>query len=117
MKKSCEPSSTICCRTLSSSRRRGARIAVEARGDARQIYISVTDEGPGIPPEERDAVFEPFFQGRRQPEGYVKGSGLGLSIAREYIRAHGGDIEVATGTGSGTTLALRIPRLGKKASR
>ncbi len=96
---------------------RGARIAVEARGDARQIYISVTDEGPGIPPEERDAVFEPFFQGRRQPEGYVKGSGLGLSIAREYIRAHGGDIEVATGTGSGTTLALRIPRLGKKASR
>jgi len=61
-------------------------------GDA--VAVWVCDQGDGIPQAERPRVFEPFFQGARQPASTIKGSGLGLSIVREYLLAAGGSIEV-----------------------
>ena len=56
--------------------------------------LDVMDEGAGVSPEERERIFESFYQGKPPPEGRVKGSGLGLAIAREYALAHEGSIEV-----------------------
>jgi two-component system sensor histidine kinase GlrK len=56
--------------------------------------LEVSDEGPGVPANERERVFESFYQGQAPQEGRIKGSGLGLAIAREYALAYGGRIEV-----------------------
>lgn len=72
--------------------------------------LDVTDQGPGVAVAERDRIFEAFFQGEIQPEGYVKGSGLGLSIAREYVLAHDGRIDVLDPQGPGARLRVMLPR-------
>lgn len=58
------------------------------------VTIDCIDDGPGIPPEELERIFEPFFQGSIRAERPCKGTGLGLSIVRELIRAHGGRVHV-----------------------
>jgi two-component system sensor histidine kinase KdpD len=70
------------------------------------IEIRVSDRGPGIPAEEREAVFEEFFKGG---DGRSAGTGLGLAIARAIMRAHGGDIWAEETPGGGATLAMRFP--------
>lgn len=70
--------------------------------------IEVQDEGPGIPTQERERVFDPFFQGEATYEGHVKGTGLGLSIAREYVRSHHGEIHVIDQE-RGALLRIRLP--------
>ncbi len=74
------------------------------------VILEVGDEGPGIPEEEREVVFDAFFQGRHQAEGYVKGSGLGLSIARGHVEAHGGRISVSSNGNRGTRIKVVLPR-------
>lgn len=71
-----------------------ARIDVRAWFEDGRLLLEVADEGPGVAPEERERIFDPFVQGRAVGSGLVPGSGIGLSIAREYARAHGGSIEV-----------------------
>ena len=74
--------------------------------------IDVIDEGPGVPPGDRNKVFDWFFQGERVQAGRVKGSGLGLSIARELVLAHHGSIEVAD-SGTGAHFRVVLPGSGK----
>ncbi len=73
--------------------------------------LEVIDEGPGIPEKERERIFESFFQGVPPTENRIKGSGLGLTIAREYVLAHGGRIaaENRSDDRSGARLVLWIP--------
>lgn len=59
-----------------------------------QAVLEVMDNGPGISEKDRPYLFEPFYQGSARQEGHVKGSGLGLSIARDCALAHGGNIEI-----------------------
>lgn len=73
----------------------GGRILVKSEPAGDAVAVWVCDEGEGIPEAERGRVFEPFFQGARQPKSTVKGSGLGLSIVRESLLAVGGSVEVA----------------------
>jgi two-component system heavy metal sensor histidine kinase CusS len=76
----------------------GGHVRVEARSEGDMVHVSVSDEGPGVPPEERDRVFDPFFRAaseRRRDDG----SGLGLAIVREIARVHGGDVSVEAGPG------------------
>lgn len=73
---------------------RSGTIAVELRVDGAFAVLDVIDEGPGIEREERQRIFDSFYQGKPPAEGRVKGSGLGLAIAREYALVHGGRIEV-----------------------
>jgi two-component system sensor histidine kinase GlrK len=73
---------------------RSGTIAVDLRIDGAFAVLDVVDEGPGIDREERQRIFDSFYQGKPPAEGRVKGSGLGLAIAREYALVHGGRIEV-----------------------
>lgn len=73
----------------------GGRILVRSERIEHGAELWVCDEGEGIPEAERGRVFEPFFQGARQPAAAVKGSGLGLSIVREALLAAGGSVAVA----------------------
>lgn len=61
--------------------------------DGRAV-IDIRDQGPGVAPEDRDRVFEPFYRGGRQPQDVVRGTGIGLSIVQEYIAAHGGQVSL-----------------------
>jgi signal transduction histidine kinase len=65
--------------------------------------VSVSDMGPGIPPEDRSKIFEPFFTTR------AGGSGLGLSVCMSIVRAHGGTISVDNNSPGGATFRVRIP--------
>jgi two-component system sensor histidine kinase GlrK len=70
------------------------RILVKSAPANGAVEVWVCDQGEGIPDAERNRIFEPFFQGQRQPASTVKGSGLGLSIVRESLLAAGGSSEV-----------------------
>jgi two-component system sensor histidine kinase GlrK len=73
---------------------RSAQIIVSLGSDREFAILDVIDHGPGIGVDERERIFDSFYQGKPPSEGRVKGSGLGLAIAREYAVAHGGRIEV-----------------------
>jgi len=72
----------------------GGSVSVLARASGDQTLIDVIDSGPGVPAEEREAIFDSFFRGRARAGARVEGSGLGLAIAREFVEAHGGRISV-----------------------
>jgi len=74
-----------------------------------EVVVTVEDEGPGIEPAERERVFEPFYQGHATWMGHVSGTGLGLTIAREYARAHGGELAIGSGR-KGARVDVTIPR-------
>ena len=70
-----------------------------------RIFISVMDNGQGVPNEIKDKIFQPFFT--TKPTG--KGTGLGLSLSYDIINAHGGEILVDSEEGKGTTFTISIP--------
>jgi two-component system sensor histidine kinase GlrK len=89
-------------------------ISLALRREGDEVVFDVRDEGPGIPPEDHDRIFDWFYQGEDVHRGRVRGSGLGLAIAREFVVAHGGRIEVvndlAVGAHFRVTLAAGTPR-------
>lgn len=86
------------------------KIVVSARKEEGWAVLEVRDEGPGVAPAERERIFEPFYRGSADAAGTVRGSGLGLSIARDHVLALGGDIAVGEGQGCFTvTLPLGTP--------
>jgi two-component system sensor histidine kinase GlrK len=92
----------------------GGTISVKARVLGGEAVIEVMDSGPGVPPEERESIFNLFFRGRARVEsatagGHVKSSGLGLAIARELVEAHGGQIAVVP-AGTGGHFRVTLPR-------
>ncbi len=72
----------------------------------RSVFLDVADDGPGISPEIRSRVFEPYVTTRQVGEGM----GLGLAICKKILLDHGGDLEVAGSSGAGTTFRLTFPR-------
>jgi len=86
----------------------GGRIGVSARYDGDALQIDVTDQGPGIPPVERARIFDPFYQGSQAGAGPVRGTGVGLSVVKEYVFAHGGSVEVVDSE-RGAHLRIRLP--------
>lgn len=86
----------------------GGQIRVTLRVTAQTIQIDVCDSGPGIASEDRGRIFDLFYQGKRQPAGPVKGTGLGLGIARECILAHDGEITIIDGGGGHFRLSLPL---------
>jgi PAS domain S-box-containing protein len=75
------------------------------------IRISVSDEGRGIPPRERESLFSAFYRARSANESAVPGLGLGLYIVRELVTAHDGTIAVDEAPGGGARFIVEIPRL------
>jgi len=82
-----------------------------------EAVVDVVDSGPGVPAEERDAIFNSFFRGRAQGSGRIEGTGLGLAIAREFTEAHGGRITVVAGAKGGHDGAHFRVTLPRKATR
>lgn len=95
----------------------GGTVVVDVRNDARILTIDVSDDGPGIAAADQGRIFEPFYQGRAQGSGAVRGSGLGLSIVKEYVIAHGGSVEVVpVPAARGAHLRVRLPLTRSEAS-
>jgi two-component system sensor histidine kinase GlrK len=92
----------------------GGVIHVAARARGAWAEFEVADEGPGIAPEDRGYVFDPFYQGRRTAEGLIGGTGIGLSVVKEYAAAHGGSVDVVEeATRRGARLRVRLPLAGR----
>ena len=89
-----------------------ARVSVAARPTV--IEIAVEDDGPGIPAEIMDRVFAPFFRIENSRNRETGGIGLGLSIARNVVRHHGGDV-ILSNTGSGLRAVISLPILKQQA--
>ena len=71
----------------------GGKVTITLREDRSQAILDVCDSGPGIRPDEANKIFDAFYQGTPPSDGHIKGSGLGLSIAREHVLAHHGVIK------------------------
>jgi len=84
-------------------------VAVAARLRGSEVLIDVADEGPGITPQEREKVFDPFYQGSAKPRGPVKGTGLGLAIVREYVLAHRGKVQIMQDRPAGAHFRVSLP--------
>lgn len=80
---------------------------IVCRASKRQLQIAIQDRGPGIPPEQLDRVFDPFY--RIDPARQAPGSGLGLAIVREICRVHGWRIELSNRSGGGLQAQLTLP--------
>jgi two-component system sensor histidine kinase AtoS len=85
----------------------GGAISVAGRAERKHrrhwLVVTIADKGPGIRPEDRRRVFEPFFTTRE------KGSGLGLFSVRRIVEAHHGHVAIDSRPGSGTTVEVRLP--------
>jgi two-component system sensor histidine kinase HydH len=81
----------------------GGPVRVRVAQDGRLLVFEVADRGPGVPLEDRDKIFEPFFTKK------TRGTGLGLAVARRVVEAHGGTIRVADAPGGGALFRVEIP--------
>jgi signal transduction histidine kinase len=95
---------------LDNAIRYGKRAVVRIEDDAREITIRVLDEGPGIPEAELEQAFEPFFRGEASRSRETGGTGLGLGIARNIARAHGGELVLKNRPTGGLEAILSLPR-------
>ncbi len=86
------------------------RLEISTKRQGSSIEITITDDGPGIAPENLKRIFDPFFTTKE----VGKGTGLGLSICYGIITEHGGDIEVVSTPGQGASFILRLPVLTNK---
>lgn len=89
----------------------GGRVDVTVRSVDRRAVVRVTDSGVGIPPSELESVFERFYRASTAEEAAIPGTGLGLPLVREVIRAHGGDAVIESEVGAGTTVIIDLPIL------
>jgi len=82
---------------------RGGDITVQTGATPENIWVSVTDTGCGIPEDQLNRIFAPFFTTKK------KGSGLGLMIVQRIVRDHGGRIDLESAPGKGTTFRIWLP--------
>ena len=88
---------------------KGGTIHIKAATATSSIVIDVADNGPGIPKEDRDHVFEAFYTGRAAKSTAVKGTGIGLSVVLEFVAAHGGTVQIIDGEYPGAHFRIRMP--------
>ena len=86
----------------------GGLVKVTAGSSKNQAWIAVRDNGPGITAEECERIFEPFYRSR-QDRRFPQGLGLGLTIARDLVEAHGGHLELISEPGEGSRFTIYLP--------
>ncbi|MCH7823605.1 MAG: hypothetical protein IH849_02285 [Acidobacteria bacterium] len=93
--------------------RPGGTVTVQARESKTDsgiaIQVAIHDQGDGIPSKEIPHLFEPFFRGERARRAQIQGSGLGLSLVKQVVEAHGGSIDVVSTPGAGSTFMVQLP--------
>lgn len=93
------------------------RIGIGVRSRGGYVNVSVKDQGPGIPAEEQDRIFERFYRVDSARSRQTGGTGLGLSIVKHVVAQHGGEISVWSAPGQGSTFTLSLPELDEVAER
>lgn len=86
----------------------GTRVTLRAVSDGDHVTVSVSDDGPGIAPEDLDRLTERFFRGQQVTSRQTRGLGLGLAFTDEVLRLHGSRLEVDSSRGHGATFAFRL---------
>jgi signal transduction histidine kinase len=92
----------------------GGRVLLRAEGDRDEARIIVSDNGAGIAPADQARVFDRFSRTVEGRTGEEAAIGLGLPLARQFIEAHGGAIELQSALGEGTTVTIRLPRTAEQ---
>jgi signal transduction histidine kinase len=87
----------------------GSAVSVSLGEEDGCVAIRVRDQGDGIPSSEREQIFDRFYRGAGARAASIRGVGIGLAMAREIVRAHGGDITVESAVGKGSVFTVRIP--------
>ena len=88
----------------------GGRVCIRLRGDDKQVTLSVSDTGIGIPEEDRENIFSRFYRVDKARSREAGGSGLGLSIVHDAVLAHGGSITVGQNSPQGSVFTVTFPR-------
>lgn len=88
----------------------GGEVTVTARRVDDDVAIEIADQGPGIAPQERELIFEPFRRGENV-DASIPGAGIGLSVARRIVEAHGGRLELDSTVGRGSTFRVSLPAM------
>ena len=96
---------------LDNAIRYGGRATIKVEDAADRLTLRILDDGPGIPDEELEQAFEPFFRGEASRNRDTGGTGLGLGIARNVARAHGGDLVLRNRAEGGLEAVLTLPRI------
>jgi two-component system sensor histidine kinase GlrK len=87
----------------------GGTIHVGAGMQGHDLVMDVSDNGPGVHPDDGERIFEAFYQGRRAQGGAVGGTGIGLSVVAECVQAHGGSVDLVHGEAEGAHFRVRLP--------
>jgi len=93
-----------------------AAVTVRLEADAASARLTVEDHGPGIPTEEQERIFEPFYRRGSELRRETQGIGIGLSIAKHIVEAHGGRIQVESRPGSGSRFTIVLPAAAEPSS-
>jgi signal transduction histidine kinase len=95
----------------------GTQIRVTAHPVEDGVEIQVIDQGAGVAAEDRERIFEKFYRGKHGATLAVRGTGLGLAVARQLVEAHGGTIGVRSNPGDGSTFWVRLPRASRQVTQ
>jgi signal transduction histidine kinase len=95
----------------------GGWIGLRAQASGREVRISVSDRGIGIPAAEHARIFEPFYRAPDVTSAQIHGAGLGLSLVKRIVEAHGGRIAVRSEPGQGSEFVVYLPAAGEEAIR
>ena len=87
----------------------GRSATIRLKADAGEAIVEISDEGPGLKPEELEKVFAPFYRADASRNSGRGGVGLGLSVARSIARSHGGDVNLSSEEGRGLTAVISLP--------
>ncbi|MCA9706024.1 MAG: hypothetical protein KDK70_09275, partial [Myxococcales bacterium] len=90
----------------------GATIVASARGNAEAVVLEICDEGPGVPPQLREAIFDRYFTSAREGGPGARGTGLGLAIVQSLVQGAGGSITVDDAPEGGARFQVRLPAAG-----
>lgn len=94
---------------IDNAMRYGNQVWIACREQGEWFEIGIDDDGPGVPATDRETVFRPFYRRDRPQGGKPGGIGLGLSIARDVVQSHGGDIRLSSSPEGGLGVRVRLP--------